>query len=908
VATPCLSCAVEVPPGARFCPGCGSPADLESTPTGTAPRPSPRPVPRTPRTGSASGGSSAARVSSDPAGEARFLPGTVLLERYRIVGLLGRGGMGEVYRADDVKLGQAVALKFLPESLAADADRRDRFYNEVRTARQVTHPAVCRVHDIGEVDGQLFLSMEYVDGEDLGSLLRRIGRLPPDKALEIARQVCAGLAAAHDRGVLHRDLKPDNVMIDGRGHARITDFGLAGLAAAIEGADVRSGTPAYMAPEQLAGREVTTRSDVYALGLVLYELFTGRRAFSGRTLLELKRQHLEETPASPSTIVDGLDPAIEAVLLRCLEKDPADRPSSALAVAAALPGGDPLAAALAAGETPSPEMVAALAAAEGLGPRPAVLCLLLAVAAFVTVPLLAPRVQLPAIVPFDRSPAALEDRARELVQRLGHPPPADEASGWGLDMDYLQYVERTDRSPGRWSGIQDAQPPLVVFWHRGSPRYLVTPHTSGRVYLNQPPMSVSGMTMLQLDTRGRLVMFTAVPSQLEEGAGPTSPPDWKVGFDLAGLEFASFKPVTPRWVPDTYADTRAAWEGPYGKRADITIRVEAAAHRGRVTWFEIIGPWARPARMQPFRLSGRQNLGHQFGIVLFLGVALLAGLLARRHLQLGRGDRRGAFRLATFVWFVGMLGWALEAHHVPDLIGQLNIVLRGVADCLLTAGLIWLLYIALEPFVRRRWPRALVSWTRLLAGRVSDPLVARDVLIGVGGGAAMAILLYVGDSLPWAFGMAPAPWWWVDLDPLLGPAYAVAEVAKRQVGAVGFGLAFLLLLLLLRTLLRSEWAAVAVLVTLLAAQSALFSPVPWYIVLPVAALIRLIPLGITLRFGVLATIVCLYVATLLFQLPLSHRLTGWTATPAWCVYAVVAALAAHGFRHATRGWRLDLGD
>ncbi|MGH7339393.1 MAG: serine/threonine-protein kinase, partial [Candidatus Rokuibacteriota bacterium] len=141
--------------------------------------------------------------SSDSGDGGRFSAGTILANRYRIVGLVGRGGMGEVYRADDLKLGQQVALKFLPAALAADAGRLARFHNEVRVARQVSHPNVCRVYDIGEVDGQVFLSMEYIDGEDLATLLRRIGRLPRDKAVEIARQLCAGLAAAHDRGVLH---------------------------------------------------------------------------------------------------------------------------------------------------------------------------------------------------------------------------------------------------------------------------------------------------------------------------------------------------------------------------------------------------------------------------------------------------------------------------------------------------------------------------------------------------------------------------------------------------------------------------------------------------------------------------------------------------------------------------------
>src|SRR4051794_11965126 len=209
--------------------------------------------------------------SSSGTGWGRFAPGTLLAGRFRIVAPLGRGGMGEVYRADDLRLGQPVALKFLPEDVDHDPARLTQLHAEVRMARQVSHPNVCRVYDVGEFEGHTFLSMEYVDGEDLALLLRRIGRFPQDRAIELSRQICAGLAAAHDRGVVHRDLKPANIMLDANGRIRITDFGLAGAAGEV----LRAGTPAYMAPEQLSGAEVTARSDIYSLGLVLYELFTG---------------------------------------------------------------------------------------------------------------------------------------------------------------------------------------------------------------------------------------------------------------------------------------------------------------------------------------------------------------------------------------------------------------------------------------------------------------------------------------------------------------------------------------------------------------------------------------------------------------------------------------------------------
>jgi len=273
----CWNCGTELGDSVRFCSSCGSPTSNSDDVATLDFATSTSPLPARPRSASSSRPSSSAEYLLS---EGRFLPGRLVAGRYRIIALLGKGGMGEVYRADDLTLGQAVAMKFLPDEAARDESLLERFRNEVRMARRVSHPNVCRVYDVGEVEGQTFFTMEYIDGEDLASLLRRIGRLPADKAVEIARQLCAGLAAAHAKGVLHRDLKPANIMLDGRGQVVITDFGLAGVADNIRGPEVRSGTPVYMSPEQLTGKEVTMRSDIYALGLVLYEVFTGKRAFA----------------------------------------------------------------------------------------------------------------------------------------------------------------------------------------------------------------------------------------------------------------------------------------------------------------------------------------------------------------------------------------------------------------------------------------------------------------------------------------------------------------------------------------------------------------------------------------------------------------------------------------------------
>jgi serine/threonine protein kinase len=259
----------------------------------------------------------------------RLQSGTLLADRYRIVRHLGSGGMGIVYQADDLKLRVSVALKF-PN--LANPNQRDLelFLNEVRLARQITHPNVCRIFDVGEVDGRHFLSMEHVEGEDLASLLRRFGRLPKERAITIALGICRGLEAAHERGILHRDLKPSNLMIDGRGQARIMDFGLANFSRAAGHYGRIAGTPDYMAPEQRHG-ESTVRTELYALGLILYELFTGRKARGDFTTGDSAIDG-----AALGMYLDDVDPIVERVIRHCLERDPRLRPSSVSAVSALL--------------------------------------------------------------------------------------------------------------------------------------------------------------------------------------------------------------------------------------------------------------------------------------------------------------------------------------------------------------------------------------------------------------------------------------------------------------------------------------------------------------------------------------------------------------------------------------------
>jgi serine/threonine-protein kinase len=890
----CPQCSGDVADANRFCPDCGSSLDVSSNPTSTALGRTP-PPPRPPSSG-ASGVRSASSLS---AAQVRFVPGAILAGRYRILGLLGRGGMGEVYRADDLRLGQPVALKFLPEALQHDPERLERFFNGVRMARQVTHPAICRVHDVGEADGQQFLSMEFVDGEDLASLQRRIGRLPPDKVLQIARQLCAGLAAAHEKGVLHRDLKPENVMLDGRGMARITDFDLAASAETVGRDDVRSGTPAYMSPEQLAGREVTARSDIYALGLMLYELFTGRRPFAGRTFPELLRAR-QELPPSPSSFVETIDPAVEQAIMRCLEPEPARRPASVVAVAAALPGGDPLAAALAAGQTPSPELVAASGRSEGLAAAPAWLALAAIAIAIVVVPMLRQRFELFRLAPFDKPPAALEDRARDLLTRMGHTErAADRAVGFAVDAEYIQQVEATDRSPHRWDSLAIGEPPVLLFWYRQSPRPLVSTSVFGRVSSQNPPLMVSGMAGVRLDMRGRLVEFYSIPPQVAD-ASAAALPDWRPLFAEAGLEPGRLQARSPQWTPPFFCDSRAAWEGSYAQRPDVPIRVEAAGYGGRVVYFIIVAPWTRPERMRTFQFRPAQQASNTIGILLALSSVIAAAALARRNMRLGRGDRRGALRLASYGFVAAVVFWALQADHVAELRSEVGLILDGLAICLLVAAMIWLLYLALEPSARRRWPSSLVSWTRVLSGRLADPLVGRDLLVGAAAGAVVAVLVplsLIGSARLGQPALRPS---WDALDTMLGLRMLVSYAIGAQLQSAAAGMLFFFLLLVLRLLLHREWLAVAALVALSSIQPALALQAAWWLVVLVEAVALVIVLVVLVRFGLLAVIALEYVLALL-NLPLTTDLRSWSAGPTFFVSALILAIAVHAFRTALAG-------
>ncbi|HSB63950.1 MAG TPA: serine/threonine-protein kinase [Thermoanaerobaculia bacterium] len=889
--TRCARCDAELPPSGRFCPVCGHAASesLSRLPTemGSAAKPVP---PRPP--------SSVGRLASSGSLDlGAFPPGAMLGERYRVVGLLGKGGMGEVYRADDLKLGQAVALKFLPKAVSNDESLLARFHAEVRLARQVSHPNVCRIYDIGEIEGRHFLSMEYVDGEDLASLLKRIGHLPVDKTVDIGRQLCAGLHAAHEKGVLHRDLKPANVMLDGRGRVRITDFGLAVAAEEAASQGEVSGTPAYMAPEQLAGKPASVRSDLYALGLVLYEVATGKRAFDAPTLAEMRRKHEQETPTAPSNVLAGFDPAVERVILRCLEKDPRARPSSAVQVAGALPGGDPLAAALAAGETPSPEMVAA-AGPEGVISTARAAALLSGVVVLVGLGVALTRWSTDlGLSPLPKPPDALEERSREVARRLGWTdPPVDSARGFARDYAYLSHLARTGK-PGWARGLAAGWWKPAEFAYRQSPRPLLPASANGDVSRSDPPLEVTGMFTVVLDPEGHLRSFVAVPPQAVSKPPSASVPDWSALLSEAGLDPKSFVASEPVWLPRVPFDSIAGFTGPMPGGGGETLNVVAAAFRGRPVSFEIVAPWSKPSRDAPRPQGLRERVGRSSIIFGGLFVAAAAAWFARRNARLGRGDRRGAARIAAAVFVAAFASFLLGVH--PALIGHFASLVPILFLPAGLTGLAWVFYLAFEPYFRRRYPDLLVSWTRLVGGRFGDPLVGRDLLGGLLLGCVSLLLLFAVNLAP-AFlasgGQTPV---FFTGETLAGIRGVAAGAAGRLVGSLMQTLLLAAILFIGTLLFRQRVLAVGLLWTFAFAVGAgRENPL---LEVPAGALTAALLVFALLRFGLVGLGACFVAQNMLTGVPLTLDFSLWYAGYGLFFVLIVVALAAWGFWSARGG-------
>lgn len=804
-------------------------------------------------------------IAGQPGRPVQFTPGQILGGRYRIVSLIGRGGMGEVYRADDLRIGHSVALKFLSRR-----EHAQRLYEEVRVGREISHPNLCRLYDAAEVDGQLFITMEFIDGEDLASLLRRVGRLPPEKGLAVAHDICAGLAAAHEKGVVHRDLKPANVMIDGRGRARVTDFGLA---VAVDRASDRAGTPAYMAPEQIEGAAATVASDIYALGLVLYEIFTGHRTFEATSTHDLLvRQHAGDF-ARPSSLSRDVPAAVERVIIRCLEPDPQARPGSVGQIAREFPGGDPLAAAIAAGETPTPGMVAAAAKTGDLPAVNAWMMFTIAVAGLFASAVLSQRTLL-AHVSDMKAPDVLRERAREILNLAG-------LKDRPADSDLFVHLEPFTGN--------------VTAVYRQA-RWPMRPRNPNGTLLTFDPPLDRGMANVHLDGDGRLRRFIIAPILIEK-SGVTGAPVWEPFLSAAGYDSRSLARTDPEWaaaivMPGRSAssfvdsDSKTAWLTKDGNR------IEAASYHGRPVFFSVITPEVVRVAMAPVGLPTYlpERLAFRMYVVFMIAIPMAALALARFNLRRGRGDRAGAFRAAMFFLIVALIGFIFQAHHPMSFLDEWRILSWHVAQATFWALITATIYIAIEPFVRKRWPQILISWTRLLAGRVADPMVGRDVLMGAAA-AAISILVWqathvvVGQT---SFFTAPET---------LGPArFVVFAVASTLAEAVLRGVGLVILLVILRALIPSDVAA-SVLSTLLIATMALgdtYGP-PW---LRAIYALSAALLGVLLarHFGLLAVVSYAFFVLIQQRLPFTLDADAWFFGRSCVVMLLLIAVMACSFR------------
>ena len=813
-----------------------------------------------------------ADVPPGPLDDARFAPGQMFSSRYRIVNLLGRGAMGEVYRAEDLKLGQSVALKLMSPAVRRQARRLERFVAEVRLARGIAHPHVCRVYDIGEGDGWHYLSMELVDGETLASLLARIGRLPREKALDIARELCAGLAAAHAHGVLHRDLKPSNIMVDGRGHVKIMDFGLAISAGAPQPSEI-VGTPAYMAPEQLRGEPSSERSDVYALGLVLYEVFTGRSLFAGWTPDERLR-----APGRMPPVVFGpeVDAGIGRAIAACLSEDASVRPATAMSIAAALPGGDPLAS-----RGDGPLLPADIVAASGaqVALRPVVAWMLLLSTAVIML-MLAAHPHLITVGPSEvpKPPAVLAERARTILAAAGHAAtPADRAQWFA-------------------AGTSAAGDRAVRFFYRESPQPLVPANMFRVVSGADPPADVPGMAAVTLDPSGRLLALSRIEDRAVPPVDVAPENDWSVLFAEAGLDERDFERGEVRRAPLVPQDHLVAWTA--RSSTERSTRVTAASFRGSPVYFQVDErPEITFANSRAALATGRNATSEAVLWAFIVLGFLLGGIYARRNLRSGDCDRAGARRLALFVVGGGVLSAVLRAHHVPDGPSELGLLLSATGWALVWGGFSWLAYLSLEPHIRRWRPGALVSWTRVLSGRVRDPLVGRDVLIGVFTGACLIGAVALQTRII-ATG-SPTEFSFLAFDALGSGRVLLSRWVIGLLDGMQYALGGLALLTLLRRAVGRTWLAAAIVVAcslpLLPGGIQGVASLPFLIVPAIGALF------VMLRVGLLAHAVSLVTARWLTASPLVLDRDVWYLPSSTVTLLLVLAVAVYGFQLSLDG-------
>jgi hypothetical protein len=426
--------------------------------------------------------------------------------------------------------------------------------------------------------------------------------------------------------------------------------------------------------------------------------------------------------------------------------------------------------------------------------------------------------------------------------------------------------------------------------------------TPGVVRFNDPPETQSGMIGVIVDAQGRLVYFQDIPPEVDPNPPPRKPADWKPLFAAAGLDLAQFHPAQPQWLSLAGFDERAAWTGTW-PGTHFPMRVEAAAWHGRPVFFQEVGPWTKAERSQQSNTGAGREAGNivSFSVLILM---LLAGIwLARRNYRRGKADLRGAFKLAGAVFAIEIAIWLCLFHFIPTLAALGRLVI-AISTGLFMSAAIWVLYLALEPYVRRHWPQAIISWSRLTTGRLRDALVGRDVLWGVMLGMLWSVVISVGFVMLKREGATPQL---SNTDFLTGGREALGLWLANIVTCISSALQFFFLLFLLKIILRNIWLAAAVFVAIFTTSHTLQGDHPqiwvwvWILVFAIAAF------AVT-RFGLIALAVAVFTVDLVLNVPITLDFSRWYATTAFAVLLSLLAIAAWGFHTSLGGQKLFKSD
>jgi serine/threonine-protein kinase len=592
------------------------------------------------------------------------------------------------------------------------------------------------------------------------------------------------------------------------------------------------------------------------------------------------------------SVAADIDPAVEKVIRRCLDPDPAKRPANALAVAAALPGGDPLAMALAAGETPSPEMVAAAGTVEGM-PRKWALVSLALVVVFLLVQIPV-RQQRTAFfrAALDQPPEVLAHLSRAVAESFGYTrKPADSHIWLEHRWDLPSYLS-TLPEPRQWDEWYAAESPIVSNYRESLSPLDAWPY--GLVNRTNPTPLSAGMAGIVLDGNGDLRDFVAMP--YAAGSSPTQP---ETVFRAAGLELKGFTETTPEEAPTRPFDQRRAWRGPHPKIPNTELVVEAASWKGQITQASvtIVKPKTVSNAASGPTLLGRVRVGAIWTMQTF--AALVVFLMAVRNLRLRRTDLHGALRVAAACFLLAGLAWAGALHPLASD-ALLNHALAAAGDWLLSAAILFLVYLALEPEVRARWPHSIVTWNRVLAGRWRDPQVASDILIGAAVGVGMftffklVFLLISRHVEPVSFD--------VSLRFALGTRQWIGGHASGLSDALRTGLMIFLCIFGMRQMLRRDaLAAVAAALLFTMVQGEVIYAENWALMTLLYLLVYSALAFVLLRCGLVATI-----AAVFFADSGNAVLLGWDWTTWYAPYGVASLLLLIGIA-VWAFWR-SLGD